>query len=250
MNGNLNGAIAVVTGGAAGIGKAVASALLAAGAKVSILDKNTAGSPAGADLYQTDMGSDDQVRAAFDSIGQKHGHINILINNAGVSYPATVEDGPLEDWHSVFDVNVLGYVRATRAALPYLRRRRGASITNVSSCTATTGLRRRVLYSATKGAIEAMSRAMAADFLHEGIRVNCVSPGTVDTPLIAELIRQAPDPAAQQQVYNNRQPTGFMVSAEEVARAVIYVADPAAVSTVGTVLTVDGGFASLRLFDS
>jgi 2-keto-3-deoxy-L-fuconate dehydrogenase len=250
VNGNLKGAIAVVTGGAAGIGKAVAEALLAAGANVSILDRSTDGGPSGAELFQTDMGSDEQVQAAFDSIGRKHGRIDVLINNAGVSYPATVEDGPLEDWHGVFDTNVLGYVRATRAALPFLRQARGASITNVSSCTATTGLRRRVLYSATKGAIEAMSRAMAADFVHEGIRVNCVSPGTVDTPLIGQLVLQAPDPVAQQEVYNNRQPTGFMVSAEEVARAVLYVADPAAVSTVGTVLTVDGGFASIRLFDS
>jgi 2-keto-3-deoxy-L-fuconate dehydrogenase len=250
VNGNLKGAIAVVTGGAAGIGKAVAEALLAAGANVSILDRSTDGGPSGAELFQTDMGSDEQVQAAFDSIGRKHGRIDVLINNAGVSYPATVEDGPLEDWHGVFDTNVLGYVRATRAALPFLRQARGASITNVSSCTATTGLRRRVLYSATKGAIEAMSRAMAADFVHEGIRVNCVSPGTVDTPLIGQLVLQAPDPVAQQEVYNNRQPTGFMVSAEEVARAVLYVADPAAVSTVGPGLTVDGGFAAIRLFDA
>lgn len=90
---------------------------------------------------------------------------------------------------------------------------------------------------------------MAADLLHEGVRVNCVSPGTVDTPFISRLIAQAPDPALQRRAYDMRQPTGFMVSADEVARAVLYLAHPDARSTVGTVLTVDGGFASLRLFD-
>jgi 2-keto-3-deoxy-L-fuconate dehydrogenase len=199
---------------------------------------------------QADVTSDAGVNAAIESCAAQHGRIDVLVANAGVSYPAAVEDGPLEDWQRIFDINVLGYVRATRAALPYLRKSEHAAIVNMSSCTAATGLRRRVLYSATKGAIEAMTRAMAADLLAEGIRVNCISPGTVDTPLIGKLIDEAPDPALQRRVYNDRQPTGFMVSAEEVARAVLYLADPRARSTVGSVLTVDGGLASLRLFES
>ena len=242
--------IVVVTGGAAGIGRAVAEAFVAAGAQVAVLDRDVSNSPGGTMALECDVGSDSAVQSALQRIGNTHGRLDILVNNAGVSYPATVEDGPLEDWHRIFDINVLGYVRATRAALPYLRRSSSAAIVNMSSCTAATGLRRRVLYSATKGAIEAMTRAMAADLLHEGIRVNCVSPGTVDTPFIQKLIAQAPDPAAQRQVYNERQPTGFMVSAQEVAEAVLYLAHPAARSTVGTVLTVDGGMASLRLFNS
>ncbi|MEA5457016.1 SDR family oxidoreductase [Sinomonas sp. JGH33] len=241
--------MAVVTGGAAGIGRAVSEALLEAGANVSVLDKDVAGAPAGVQPFTADVGSDEQVAAAIGAIGESHGRLDVLVNNAGRSYPASVEDGPLEDWHAVFDINVLGYVRATRAALPYLRRSGSPSIVNMSSCTATTGLRRRALYAATKGAIEAMSRAMAADLLHEGIRVNCVSPGTVDTPFIRRLIDEAQNPDAQRAAYNNRQPTGFMVSPEEIARAVLYLADPKAVSTVGSVLSVDGGFGSMRLFD-
>jgi NAD(P)-dependent dehydrogenase (short-subunit alcohol dehydrogenase family) len=194
--------------------------------------------------------SEAEVQDAIASFASNTGYIDILVNNAGISYPATVEQGPLSDWQHVFDVNVLGYVRATRAALPFLRKSKVPSIVNMASCTAATGLRRRVLYSATKGAIEAMTRAMAADLLHEGIRVNAVNPGTVDTPLIQKLIAEAPDAAAQRQVYNDRQPTGFMVSSQEVANAVLYLAHPAARSTVGTVLTVDGGLSSLRLFAS
>ncbi|MDB5859377.1 MAG: family oxidoreductase [Ramlibacter sp.] len=242
--------VVVVTGGAAGIGKAVAEAFLAEGAMVAVLDRDLQGAPEGATGLQADVTSDAEVDAAIGSFGATHGRIDVLVANAGISYPATVEQGPLADWQRVFDINVLGYVRATRAALPYLRKSRQAAIVNMSSCTAGTGLRRRALYAATKGAIEAMTRAMAADLLHEGIRVNCVSPGTVDTPLIARLVAEAPDPALQLQVYNDRQPTGYMVAADEVARAVLYLADPRARSTVGTVLTVDGGMASLRLFTS
>jgi 2-keto-3-deoxy-L-fuconate dehydrogenase len=242
--------VVVVTGGAAGIGKAVAEAFLAAGATVAVLDVDMSDAPAGATLLQADVSSDEAVTRAIEQFGASHGRIDVLVANAGVSFPATVEDGPLSDWQHIFDINVLGYVRAIRAALPWLRRSDAAAIVNMSSCTATTGLRRRVMYSAAKGAIESMSRAMAADLIHEGIRVNCVSPGTVDTPLIAHLVDAAPDPAAQRQVYNERQPTGFMVEPGEVARAVLYLADPRARSTVGSVLTVDGGLATLRLFNS
>lgn len=244
------GSVVVVTGGAAGIGKAVAQLFMAEGALVAVIDRDPGGAPEGATALQADVTSDSGVNAAIISFGSKHGRIDVLVANAGVSYPATVEDGPLEDWQRILDINVLGYVRATRAALPFLRRSQHAAIVNMSSCTAATGLRRRVLYSATKGAIEAMTRAMAADLLHEGIRVNCVSPGTVDTPLIGKLIVEAQDPALQREVYNQRQPTGFMVSPEEVAHAVLYLANPRARSTVGSVLTVDGGMAPLRLFDS
>ncbi|HEY4065755.1 MAG TPA: SDR family oxidoreductase [Burkholderiaceae bacterium] len=244
------GSIVVVTGGAAGIGAAVSRSFIAQGARVAVLDRDPRGAPEGASIFEADVADNVAVDAAIHRFGEAHGRIDLLVNNAGVSFPATVEDGELDEWHRVFDINVLGYVRAIRASLPYLRRAKHASIVNMSSCTASTGLRRRVMYSAAKGAIEAMSRAMAADLVHEGIRVNCVSPGTVDTPLIQKLIDAAPDPAAQRQVYDDRQPTGFMLSADEVARAVLYLSDPRNVSTVGTVLTVDGGLASLRLFNS
>jgi NAD(P)-dependent dehydrogenase (short-subunit alcohol dehydrogenase family) len=242
--------VAIVTGGAAGIGKAVAQAFIAEGAIVAVLDRDVSEAPEGVTALKADVTSNAEVNDAIQAFAGKQGRIDVLVANAGISYPATVEQGPLEDWQRVFDINVLGYVRAIRAALPWLRKSNHAAIVNMSSCTAATGLRRRVLYSATKGAIDAMTRAMAADLLHEGIRVNSVRPGTVDTPLIRKLIDEAPDPAAQEQVYNARQPTGFMLDPQEVARAVLYLADPRNRSTAGSVLTVDGGLASLRLYDS
>jgi NAD(P)-dependent dehydrogenase (short-subunit alcohol dehydrogenase family) len=244
------GNVVVVTGGAAGIGRAVARAFVAQGAFVAVLDRNTDDAPEGVTSFQVDVTSDAEVAEAVGEFGAQHGRIDIVVANAGVSYPATVEDGPMADWQRIFDINVLGYVRVIREALPYLRKSSHGAVVNMSSCTAGTGLRRRVLYSGTKGAIEAMTRAMAADLIAEGIRVNCVSPGTVDTPFISRLIDEAPDPAAQRQVYNERQPTGFMVDVDEVARAVLYLAHPGNRSTVGSVLTVDGGMAAVRLYSS
>ena len=249
MTDDFHGTHVLVTGGGSGIGYAVAEAFVSAGATVGILDKDPHGAPAGATAVAVDVTDDDDVRSSVEQLCGS-GRLDVLVNNAGISYPATVEQGPLSDWAHVYDVNVLGMVRTTRAALPFLRRSAAASILNMSSCTATTGLRNRVLYAGTKGAIESMSRAMAADLVREGIRVNCLAPGTVDTPLIGRLIDHAPDPAAQRAVYDERQPTGVMVRPEEVADAALFLSRPSARSMVGAVLPIDGGLTSIRLFSS
>ncbi len=240
------GRIVVVTGGAAGIGRAITSAFIETGAIVGVLDVAVDDLPDGAVALPADVTDDAAVQREIDGFGREHGCIDVLVNNAGVSYPATVVDGELADWTRVYDINVLGMVRVTRAALPWLRRSQAASITLMGSCTVHTGLRRRVLYAGTKGAIEAMSRAMAADLVEEGIRVNCVAPGTVDTPLIGALIDVAPDPEAQRRAYDERQPTGVMVRPDEVARGVLYLSDADATSIVGSVLAIDGGLTSLK----
>jgi 2-keto-3-deoxy-L-fuconate dehydrogenase len=249
MNHEFEGLNVIVTGGASGIGQAIARAFVAAGATVGVLDKDVAGAPAGTRSFEADVRDEAAIAVAVAAFCGD-GPLDVLVNNAGVSYPATVEQGSLADWADVFDINVLGLVRTTRAALPSLRISAAASVVNMSSCTATTGLRNRVLYSGTKGAIESMTRAMAADLVGEGIRVNCVAPGTVDTPFISRLVDAAPDPAAQLAVYNERQPTGRMVSPEEVADAVLFLARPGARSTVGSIMTVDGGLSPIKLFAS
>jgi len=148
-------------------------------------------------------------------------------------------------------VNVLGVVRTTRAALPALRagvaRRGGAAIVNTCSIVGVAGLPQRALYSASKGAIYALTLAMAADHVREHIRVNCVTPGTVDTPWVARLLQAAPDPDAERAALTARQPTGRLVSADEVAAAIAYLASPLAGAVTGTALAVDGGMAGLRL---
>ncbi|HSI92267.1 MAG TPA: SDR family oxidoreductase, partial [Jiangellaceae bacterium] len=171
----------------------------------------------------------------------------VLVNNAGISAVGTVEDNDDDEWHAVLDVNLVGMVRATRAALPYLRRSPAAAIVNVSSIAATAGLPNRALYSASKGAVHALTLAMAADLVTEGIRVNCVAPGTVDTPWVARLLNRAEDPAAERRRLEARQPTGRLVTADEVANAVRHLADPRNGATTGTSLAVDGGMGGLRL---
>jgi NAD(P)-dependent dehydrogenase (short-subunit alcohol dehydrogenase family) len=147
----------------------------------------------------------------------------------------------------VLDVNVLGIVRVTRAALPALRESQHAAIVNTCSVAATVGLPNRALYSASKGAVLSLTLAMAADLLSEGIRVNAVNPGTVDTPWVGRLLEAAPDSDAERAALEARQPHGRLVSASEVAAAICYLADPTSGSTTGTWLTVDGGMTRLRL---
>jgi NAD(P)-dependent dehydrogenase (short-subunit alcohol dehydrogenase family) len=151
----------------------------------------------------------------------------------------------------VLDVNVLGIVRVTRAALPLLRaavKDRGqAAVVNTCSVAAIAGLPQRAVYSASKGAVYSLTLAMAADHVTEGIRVNCVTPGTADTPWVGRLLDAAPDPAAERAALNARQPMGRLVSADEVAAAIAYLASPQASATTGTALAVDGGMQGLRL---
>lgn len=241
------GRVAVVTGAAAGIGQAVTELLLELGAVVGGLDRQADGIPAGAIALVADVRDTAAVTAAMAAFGEQHGRIDILVNNAGVSFVGGIEDGTEDDWHRVLDINVMGMVRTTRAALPYLRRATDAAIVNMSSCTAVNGLAQRALYSASKGAVQSMTRAMAADLLPEGIRVNGISPATVDTPFMAELAARAPDPAAKRAEFGARQATGHMVSPREVALSVAYLAHPAARSSVGMILDLDGGMGRLRM---
>ncbi len=246
--GQLDGLAAVVTGGGSGIGRAVAAAFLAAGARVAVLDLNPGDAPGFGGLALTcDVCDDDSVRAAIGAVVAEFGRLDIVVNNAGIGAQGTVEDNPDTEWQRIFDVNVLGAVRVSRASLPHLRRSPAAAVVNTCSIAATTGLPARAAYSASKGAVLALTRAMAADHLREGIRVNCVNPGTADTPWVQRLLASAPDPAAELAALNARQPHGRLVSAAEVAAAVLYLAGPAAASTAGTMLEVDGGMHSLRL---
>ena len=241
------GLVAVVTGGASGIGAAVARELTERGAQVAALDLEPSGVPDGVLGIKADVADDESVRAAVQQVADTYGRIDVVVNNAGIGAQGTVEENSDDQWHQVFDVNVMGAVRVSRAALPYLRQSPAASIVNVASVAATTGIPQRALYSATKGAVQSLTMAMAADHLREGIRVNCVNPGTAATPWVQRLLDAAPDPAAERVALDARQPHGRLVSADEVALAVAYLAGPSSGSTVGTAIAVDGGMATLRL---
>jgi 2-keto-3-deoxy-L-fuconate dehydrogenase len=250
------GRAALVTGGASGIGLATARLLAARGARVAVLDRvgppedPSAGESGGLYPVLADVTDDAAVRAAVTEAGRALGGLDVLVNNAGIGAAGTVEDNDDEEWHRVLDVNVLGIVRTTRAALPLLRRavreRGQAAIVNTCSIAGTAGLPQRALYGASKGAVYALTLAMAADHVAEGIRVNCVNPGTVDTPWVGRLLDAAPDPAAERAALTARQPMSRLVTAGEVAAAIAYLASPLAGATTGTALAVDGGMSGLR----
>jgi len=242
----LDGLRALVTGGASGIGLSTATLMREQGAKVALLDVAPSG-PDGFTYVRADVTNDEEVRSAVAAAVEELGGLDILVNNAGIGAQGGIEDNDDEEWRRVFDVNVFGMVRVARAALPALRDSGSAAIVNTASIAATAGLPSRVLYSATKGAVLSLTLAMAADLLPEGIRVNAINPGTADTPWIARLLANAEDPAAERAALEARQPHGRLVSAEEIAAAVAFLASPASGSTTGTSLAVDGGMAGLRL---
>jgi NAD(P)-dependent dehydrogenase (short-subunit alcohol dehydrogenase family) len=248
--GDLDGLRALVTGGASGIGLAIATGLKARGAHVVVLDR-PAQRPTDLDgelgFVTGDISDADSVRRAVRAAADQLGGLDVLVNNAGVGSQGRVQDHTDEDWRQVLEVNVVGTARVSREAWPFLVASAHAAVVNVSSIAATAGLPDRVVYSASKGAISAMTRAMAADGMPDGVRVNAVNPGTADTPWVGRLLAAADDPAAERAALEARQPHGRLVAAEEVAGAVAYLVSPAAGSTTGVELAVDGGMAALRL---
>jgi len=237
----------VVTGGASGIGRATAEAFLDAGSHVAILDVTAEGLAPNAIGVAADLRDRAEVTAAIDHAAARLDGIDVLVNNAGISAVGTVESNDDAEWARVLDINVVGMARASAAALPHLRRSSRASIVNVCSIAALNGLPDRALYSASKGAVLALTFAMATDHVAEGIRVNAVSPGTVHTPFVDRMLARFNDPIAERAALDARQATGHMVSPAEVAATILFAADPSLPSLTGANLDVDGGVTRLRV---
>jgi 2-keto-3-deoxy-L-fuconate dehydrogenase len=238
---------AVVTGGASGIGAATATMMRLRGASVYCLDLHPEGTPHGCAGLPCDVADEVSTSKAIGDAAEDLGGIDVLVNNAGIGASGSIEDSDDDTFRRLHEVNVLGIVRATRAALPHLRRSENAAVVNTCSVAATVGLPQRAAYSASKGAVLSLTLAMAADHLGDGVRVSCVAPGTADTPWVQRLLAEADDPTAARRALEARQPTGRLVPAEEVARAICSLASPLAGSSTGTVVTVDGGLTNLRL---
>lgn len=247
MTTEFTGLKAIVTGAGSGIGLAVAQALHAAGAKVFGLDIAEGEMSGVAQFIKCDIGSDESVAAAFATIKESTEVIDILANNAGIGSVGTIEDSSTEEWQKVLNVNVVGLSRVSSAAMPFLRKSASPAIVNTGSIAGSAGIPKRAIYSASKGAVMTLTLAMAADCVPDRIRVNAVNPGTADTPWVKRLLSRAADPAAERAALEGRQPLGRLVSAEEVANAILYLASPRQGSTTGTILAVDGGMFGLRL---
>jgi 2-keto-3-deoxy-L-fuconate dehydrogenase len=247
LMGDFDGMVALVTGWASGIGAATAALLADRGARTAVLDLDPeAGDPRHLRL-SCDVTDRAAVERAVERVAGDLGRLDVVVNNAGIGALGDVAANDDDEWRRVLDVNVVGMARVTRAALPHLRRSPSAAVVNTSSVVATLGVPGRALYAASKGAVLALTLAMAADHVGDGIRVNCVLPGTAETPWVGRLLAAAPDPGAELAALRARQPLGRLVSAGEVAAAIAYLASPQAGATTGTALTVDGGMTGLRL---
>jgi NAD(P)-dependent dehydrogenase (short-subunit alcohol dehydrogenase family) len=244
-NNDFKDLVAIVTGGSSGIGEATARLLKLRGAKVFVLDKNKSINPISNVTYIVcDITNKENVDKSVADVA-KNG-LDILVNNAGIGVIGDVTQASDEDWHKVLDVNVVGTARMSAAAIPFLRKSKSAAIVNVSSTVSLGGFSQIAAYSASKGAINALTLAMAADHIREGIRINCVVPATADTPWVERFLQDSVDPKKQKQEIIAMQPMQRLVTSNEIAHAICYLASPLSSSTTGTILNVDGGVTGVR----
>lgn len=248
VNAEFQGLRAVVTGAGSGIGLDVATRLRDSGAAVIGLDLQEGGLAGVGHFISCNIADENDVtKAAAEVRNRFSGGLDILVNNAGIGAVGSVVEASPEEWTKVFDVNVFGTARVVRLMHPLLLQGTNPVIVNTCSVASPVGIPKRAIYSASKGALESLTRSMAADFLGDSIRVNAVNPGTADTPWVQRLLAQTDDPAGERARLEARQPIGRLVSSAEVANAILYLASPRSLSTTGTILAVDGGMASLRV---
>jgi NAD(P)-dependent dehydrogenase (short-subunit alcohol dehydrogenase family) len=244
----LEGKRAVVTGAGAGIGRSIALRLASEGARVALADvdeeaaEKVASEIDGETLVRrTDVTRAEEVEELVASAVEAWGGLDVMVNNAGVGVAATVVDTTEEDYERVMDVCVRGTLLGMKYAIPAIRDAGGGSVINMSSVAALVGITDRAVYSAAKGAILSMTRAAAIDHIGEGVRVNCIAPGTVDTPWIDRITSGYDDPEEARAKMQARQPHSRFVTPEEIAAMAAYLASEEAASCIGACMIVDGG---------
>ena len=239
---------AVVTGGGAGIGRAISLRFAAEGARVMVadLDPDAAGAVAAemgppAFAHEVDVANEESVAKMITRAQEEWDGLDVLVNNAGVGIAATTPDTEERDWRRVLDVCLTGTFFGIKHAVPAMRAGGGGSIINMASIAALVGLPDRAAYSAAKGGILSLTRAAAIDHVEEGIRINCIAPGTVDTPWVQRITAGYADPEEARRKMEARQPHGRLVSPEEIAAMAAYLASDEAASVIGAAMIVDGG---------
>jgi NAD(P)-dependent dehydrogenase (short-subunit alcohol dehydrogenase family) len=240
----------VVTGGASGIGFAAAAAFIKAGAHVIVVDRNEGELTSAAarlnndrthaTAVRADVARPNEVLTAIDRAARERGRIDVLVNNAGIAFARRIDEYTEEELDRMLAVNLKGPLLCVRAALPALRKSRG-SIVSVASMTGLVGQDCGAVYSASKGGLISMTKSLAIELARDGIRVNCVCPAGVDTPLMRQWAATLPDPPAVLQQQASMHLAGRMATPEEIADAILFLASPAASFITGVALPVEGG---------
>ncbi|MGH3088632.1 MAG: SDR family NAD(P)-dependent oxidoreductase [Rubrobacteraceae bacterium] len=244
----LEGKRAIVTGAGSGIGREISLRLASEGAFVALADideqaaEKTAAEIEGKTLvHKTDVTKPEEFEALVKRVVDEWGSLDVMVNNAGVGVAATAPDTSLDDWQLMMSVNLKGTFLGIKYAVPAMRDSGGGSIVNMSSIAALVGLKDRAAYCAAKGGILALTRAAAIDHVEENIRVNCIAPGTVETPWIDRITSGYDDPAEAKKIMQARQPHGRFVQPEEIAAMAAYLASDESASVIGACMVVDGG---------
>ncbi|MCX6151415.1 MAG: glucose 1-dehydrogenase [Ignavibacteriales bacterium] len=244
----LDGKRVIVTGGASGIGKAIVKMFVNEGAKVIVADIDLKSAKLLSDElldqakpFELNVTSAENFLSLINFCEREFAGLDVLVNNAGIGLASKLPDTLESDWQRVIDVNLKGTFLGMKYAIPLMKKTGGGSIINISSIAALVGLADRAVYSASKGGIIAMSRAAAIDHINDNIRINCIAPGTVDTPWIERITQTYADPSAAKKSMIERQPHGRLVSPDEIASMAVYLASDESKSTIGSVMVVDGG---------
>jgi NAD(P)-dependent dehydrogenase (short-subunit alcohol dehydrogenase family) len=244
--------VVIITGAASGIGRAAALAFIREGAAVVIVDIDQ---PASEEVVseiaaqggkafhsKTDLSVEHQVKNMVTETLARYGRIDVLVNNAGIYFQADVTGTPFEVWEQVLRINLTGAFLCTKYAVQAMVVNRSGVIINVASEAGLVGIKGQVSYNVSKGGLIQLTRSCAVDLADRGIRVNCVCPGTTETPLVKLAVSQAPDPQAARQALESIRPLNRLGTPEEIAAAILFLASDEVAFATGAILSVDGGF--------